>query len=197
MKSLKLKFVSTFAVWVFLSAAQLASAFYDPSLGRWLNRDPLGEPGAALRHWVNSDRDTGYNLYAYVGNRPMGAIDAFGLAYVNSGVKICDDDDIHAWLEFPGGSAGFYPGDSIWHGPGKIVNPDPHANDPKKKCRDFKLDDTCYDLPKFQECVASEGKSGPGPNYCVIGSNCGNWVNDVLGKCSKAAKKPKATKPKK
>src|ERR1700738_1676589 len=39
---------------------------YNPSIGRWLSRDPLGEKG-------------GLNLYAYVGNDPVNRVDPFGL----------------------------------------------------------------------------------------------------------------------
>jgi RHS repeat-associated protein len=39
---------------------------YDPSIGRWLSRDPIGERG-------------GLNLYGYVGNRPTMAVDPLGL----------------------------------------------------------------------------------------------------------------------
>jgi len=38
-----------------------------PFLGRWMTRDPLGEAG-------------GVNLYGFVGNGPMNAVDAWGLA---------------------------------------------------------------------------------------------------------------------
>ena len=40
---------------------------YDPNLGRWLSRDPIGTNG-------------GINLYGYVGNDPTDWIDPFGLA---------------------------------------------------------------------------------------------------------------------
>ena len=40
---------------------------YDPRLGRWLSRDPLGEEG-------------GVNLYAYCGNDPVNRHDPLGLA---------------------------------------------------------------------------------------------------------------------
>ena len=39
--------------------------YYAPRLGRWLNRDPIGERG-------------GLNLYGFVGNRPTEVIDALG-----------------------------------------------------------------------------------------------------------------------
>jgi RHS repeat-associated protein len=39
---------------------------YDPDLGRWLNRDPIGERG-------------GVNLYGYVTNRPIIGVDPSGL----------------------------------------------------------------------------------------------------------------------
>jgi len=58
----------------------------DPRSGRWLNRDPLGERG-------------GLNLYAYVGNDPINAVDPFGLV-------------LFGWLvggEVEAGSAGVGP----------------------------------------------------------------------------------------
>ena len=39
---------------------------YDPATGRWLSIDPIGEAG-------------GINLYGYVGNNPINAMDPFGL----------------------------------------------------------------------------------------------------------------------
>ena len=41
--------------------------YYDPRLGRWLSRDPMGEAG-------------GFNLYAYCGNDPVNRHDPLGLA---------------------------------------------------------------------------------------------------------------------
>src|ERR1035441_1916421 len=40
--------------------------YYNPTTGRWLSRDPIGERG-------------GINLYGFVGNNPISRIDLFGL----------------------------------------------------------------------------------------------------------------------
>jgi RHS repeat-associated protein len=45
--------------------------FYDPQAQRWINRDPLGEAG-------------GMNLYGFVGNGPVGAVDPLGLEWSDS-----------------------------------------------------------------------------------------------------------------
>jgi hypothetical protein len=68
MKPLKRKFASSLALIVLLSATQLASAFYDPNLGRWLNRDPDPKEEAGE-----------VNLYGYVENDPINSRDFFGL----------------------------------------------------------------------------------------------------------------------
>jgi uncharacterized protein RhaS with RHS repeats len=46
--------------------------FYSPGLGRWINRDPIGEAG-------------GLNLYAMVGNNPTNYGDPYGLAGIQFG----------------------------------------------------------------------------------------------------------------
>src|ERR1035437_1942720 len=110
-----------------LLTAQIASAYYCPSTGRWLSRDPIGEPGFQVQQmaaqipavtsdrWINRDPigeqgkkvDTAtaflnalgiksrlskpninsnpdanqntVNLYVFVGNNPLIAVDGFGL----------------------------------------------------------------------------------------------------------------------
>ena len=48
--------------------AQSALAFYNPSTGRWLSRDPVGERG-------------GLNLHGFAANTPVSGFDGLGLAY--------------------------------------------------------------------------------------------------------------------
>ena len=45
--------------------------FYDPALGRWLNRDPIGEQG-------------GLNLYGFVGNNGINRFDYLGMCWSNA-----------------------------------------------------------------------------------------------------------------
>jgi hypothetical protein len=45
MKNIKRKIAISGALFVALWTAQTALAWYDPSTGRWLTRDPVGEPG--------------------------------------------------------------------------------------------------------------------------------------------------------
>jgi hypothetical protein len=50
---------------ILFTASYSASAFYDPSIGRWVSRDPIGEMG-------------GPNLYGFVANDPVRSYDALG-----------------------------------------------------------------------------------------------------------------------
>ncbi len=49
-----------------LGGSYVAQAFYDPTVGRWINRDPIGERG-------------GKNLYRFVNNNPAIWVDPDGL----------------------------------------------------------------------------------------------------------------------
>ena len=50
-----------------------AYGFYDASVGRWINRDPIQEQG-------------GKNLYRFASNRPLQKIDRYGLAPMSGGI---------------------------------------------------------------------------------------------------------------
>ena len=51
---------------LFLLVPQAAQCFYNPSTGRWLNRDPISEAG-------------GINTFAFTGNDPINESDPYGL----------------------------------------------------------------------------------------------------------------------
>ena len=51
--------------------------FYSPGIGRWINRDPIGEDGGA-------------NLYGFVSNNPVNAVDEYGLVNTLNGPSVMD-----------------------------------------------------------------------------------------------------------
>ena len=87
-----------------LLTAQIASAYYSPSTGRWLSRDPMGEPGfevlraantlprdessdsLASARWIQRDAVTtkaDIELYTFCQNISTGKIDKLGLECEN------------------------------------------------------------------------------------------------------------------
>ena len=73
---------SIIIAFVLLMAAQIASAYYCPSTGRWANRDPINEVGFKLStakpgqpFYLNEEK----TLYVIVGNEPIALCDLLGL----------------------------------------------------------------------------------------------------------------------
>lgn len=61
--------------------APTAQAHYDPNIGRWISRDPIGEMG-------------GYNLYAYVLNDGVNYLDYLGM-WRNTASWCCSEEAIN------------------------------------------------------------------------------------------------------
>ena len=80
---MKLNAIANRTFWLMLGwlvVAMPANAFHDPSLGRWLNRDPIGESGfEKLRKNIPTIMGDGISLYLFCHNDPKNRIDAFGL----------------------------------------------------------------------------------------------------------------------
>ncbi len=85
------------AVLATLFLADAASAYYSPRMGRFLNRDPIGEPGAVLVHQTarpvtgfiprdSVDGKSEGNLYRCVDNNAIIFIDPYGLHVIGVGV---------------------------------------------------------------------------------------------------------------
>jgi len=56
-----------------------ASAYYDPGVQRWLNRDPLGDIQFQLRHRYPLASVSLLPSYVFIQNSPAGSIDPLGL----------------------------------------------------------------------------------------------------------------------
>ena len=113
--------------------------FYDPNLQRWINRDPVGEPGFKMLpgHPANPIFNEP-NLYSFVGNEPTISIDAFGLlrqvfrncnptealacqaTCIKTGVKSCTVHEI--WGTDPDGKPWLI-----------LYDPDCQCNPPRKR----------------------------------------------------------------
>ena len=118
--------------------------FYCPNLGRWLNRDPIGERG-------------GLNLYAFVFNSPVHVIDFLGLAPGDIGVP----------RPGSGGRGQNCMGHALcdsgkWEqgAPRTKDNPWPEEKYLKGKgCREIKCDESCDSSKKEQKVKLYEWKN--------------------------------------
>jgi len=76
---------------VFLFSSHVASAYYDPGVQRWVNRDPMGEPGfevlerkqiALTKLWDRLTKGAPLshmpNQYVFSGNDSIGLVDSDG-----------------------------------------------------------------------------------------------------------------------
>jgi RHS repeat-associated protein len=66
---------------LFLTTLQIATAYYDPGVQRWINRDPFGEVGfEKQRGGLVRLEGNGPNGYHFVHNRPVCKTDILGLS---------------------------------------------------------------------------------------------------------------------
>lgn len=206
MKTLKQKFIIGSVFLIALLTAQTASAWYDPSTGRWLSRDPVGERGFQLTQrirttttpvatrWISRTpvaQKEAQNLYLFVLNNPVGFYDSDGLK-----VQICcrdvnDSPTANCLAKICGKRHCFLKTDTKQAGMGP-ANPPSGGGLPSCPCgTDTMVTDhsketgaTCYDIPGADEnCVNNEliigkplGKWGPN-------NNCNTFAGQVVKKC--------------
>lgn len=91
-----------------LASVQLTSAFYDPTVQRWINRDPIGETGFALVQYGRAGViGSSQNPYLFLRNSPLIRIDAFGLSPqdvkdIIDAAKQCTKDLTDSGQRYPG-----------------------------------------------------------------------------------------------
>jgi RHS repeat-associated protein len=98
----------TMLVSLWFGLAGPAFGYYDPAIQRWINRDPINEPGFTLLTCTTRvfNRDEEKHLYGFVMNEPISHVDPRGLflgfsygnwcGFSNSGQKGRPIDDLDA-----------------------------------------------------------------------------------------------------
>lgn len=193
--------------------------YYSPQLGRWTCKDPIGEKGGLNLYEMASNNSI--NLVDLLGLDPpgkgvnsccngknydslthccvKGAI--FSLEEKATGVfRIigCKPGNLapeHSWIEYPGGSAGFFPGPAgnYFGEPGMVLSPDPYAigqgsAQPYKE--EVKLSECDYDLEKFVSCVSGFAADYPQDTQYNAGMfDCRHWSLRAITSCLEKAKR--------
>jgi len=203
------------ALWIMLLsllALNNAAAFYDPTIGRWISRDPIEEDG-------------GRNLALFVSNDAVSTVDPFGLvgmgeyrmhccgAVWNEKTHCCDGKGhvvprnkkmptgvvthtwkanptgtgkYHVWLTWDGGSADSN-GDSVIFEPGdrKISSPAAAMPAPIFKSDPLELSPCEYDFDKLNACLSNKGATLNGQRGGLCSELPPKWIEE----CKSASKK--------
>jgi RHS repeat-associated protein len=140
--------------------------YYNPSAGRWLNRDPLGDEAFFTLYTQGKSRierrrlraQSLRPLYVFVSNDPADKYDYLGL---QCGITIhrapvrvrpvwdwppIEIDAGHEWIEFDGQGYGFWPAGSALYSDGKMhEGDDPHTGERNGRNWDLVCKKTCID----------------------------------------------------
>lgn len=138
MKSIRLQTTWAVALLGVILTVQTASAFYNPELGRWATRDPIGEPGfAAIRGRYQKEARFGANQYLFNLNDPCDYVDPEGLTVLVCSRKTDWGVGNHVYFYDDGAPAGHSPSCSQQNksgGAGTVSGHDVPPSDPNAHC---------------------------------------------------------------
>ncbi len=168
-----------------------AKAFYDPSIGRWVNRDPLGEgrgSSAMMENVIGPfELFNGGNLYHFVYNDPVTQVDVWGLdvwvVQQNGGFG-------HQWAVGDNGNGTYWDSDKMpGKGPLAPLNCPPQISfhpdsgfDPKNLNPDFTIKRHVTTSSSVDKKVRDEAEKRARENkgrYDAACSNCRDHANGL------------------
>ncbi len=176
-----------------LAFAQATQAFYDANLGRWVNRDPLGEPGSELLRGTKPNiLGDGPSPYVFNKNNAVNHIDPLGLKVqvccreVNvPGVMVRIGNAVgtkHCWLKTDTKSAGMGPADD-GELPGSPCGTATKITDHSKETGE------CNEVYYVDEaCVNKELEMGKSTGNWGLMNQCNSFVGGVISRCAKCPK---------
>ena len=144
---------------------------YDPSVGRWVSKDPIlfgGKQG---------------NLYVYAGNDPVNLSDP-------RGTDVCqmstDEGYHHEWIDIDGRSYGFWPGGisgSAFLDASQVYSPDPHENDRSRSavCTASTPDES-RELENWIEKNYQPNRTNRATPYSFGSQDCRGFQDSVMDK---------------
>jgi hypothetical protein len=187
--------------------APVAQAFYNPSTGRWLSRDPIEEQG-------------GFKIYGFGKNNAINGIDSLGLRWTDADEwrfhrpegccfykgKILSDKKVatgvsterwtatvpdhtgrfpyHVWVQWDGGSADINGLNGLYFYQSRAgFTP----SDPDRKSEPLMLSECKYDFEKLKDCLVNESAKVQGKQR--MGYECGEYATDLVNKCVAASKR--------
>jgi RHS repeat-associated protein len=178
------------------SAPHLASAYYDPGVQRWINRDPKPEIGhRRLTSAGWGGFEDGVNLYEFVADNPVGKVDSRGLT-----VWVCTRPTIifggrgtHAyfWDDRGGtpdnkracgkhGSSSTNSGQTTETGPGRGEATIPwKGKGPHGPAECYPINDSDGKEDALMDCCFKNAAKG---GFVPYANDCHNFVDDCLKK---------------
>jgi hypothetical protein len=172
------------AIVIVLTFCRTATAFYNPQMQRWINRDPIGTKG-------------GFNLYEFVLDNPLNIVDRLGL----QGFSICQRDlqetspidaignacgGEHTYVQYDGGKGDLWG----WGFGGGGTAPELHFHPSScTPCRQTgtlgagsgKGKPTANATPcEIKDCLKNSQPTAP---YRWYGYNCKSWANEAAKNC--------------